>query len=63
MGIRLGIKGAVEFASETSLSHLRAVAQLQFDQLAELRTAHAAEIEQRAALTEEIAVQTRPGAS
>lgn len=49
----MGIKDVVEFATETSLSHLRAVAQLQFDQLAELRTAHAAEVEQVGALEAE----------
>lgn len=59
----MGIKEAVEFASETSLSHLRAVAQLQFDQLAELRTAHAAEMEQKVALTEEIAAMAAENAA
>lgn len=53
MAITLGIKEAVEFATETSLSHLRAVAQLQFDQLAELKAAHAAEVHEKGALAAE----------
>ena len=50
----MGIKEPVEFATETSLSHLRAVAQLQFDQLASLRATHATEAAEREALAAEV---------
>ncbi|MEB3220544.1 MAG: transposase [Candidatus Sericytochromatia bacterium] len=46
----------MEFATETSLSHLRAVAQLQFDQLVTLRATQAAEAAEREALAAEVQV-------
>lgn len=44
--IGLGIKEGVDYSRENSLFHLRAVAQLQFDELAALRASRAAETEQ-----------------
>ena len=42
-GIETGIKGKVDFSRETSISHLRAVAQLQHDELERLREKRADE--------------------